>query len=82
MKGLGETGVNFDQLGRTTATIGKKTESNFLCDTKKTFDHFISQIHFCRFLFKLIDRIGNSETIDNEKKVRTRMAALIFEKLK
>ena len=25
IKGLGETGVNFDSLGRTTATMGKKT---------------------------------------------------------
>lgn len=55
LKGLGDTGMNFDNLGRTTATIGKKTESNFFVyDSKKQFEHFISQIHFCRFLYKLI----------------------------
>ncbi len=75
--------MNFDQMGRTTATIGKKTESNFfLCDPKKQFDYFISQIHFCRFLFKLIERIGKGYNIDNDKKVRTQMTSLIFEKLK
>lgn len=37
LKGLGETGMNFDNLGRTTATIGKKTDSNFFCDSKKQF---------------------------------------------
>ena len=70
--------MNFDQLGRTTATIGKKTESNFLCDPKKTFDNFISQIHFCRFLFKLIERIGKDSNIDTDKKLRIQMANLIF----
>jgi hypothetical protein len=83
LKGLGDTGMNFDNLGRTTATIGKKTESNFfVCDSKKQFEHFISQIHFCRFLYKLIDRIGKAFNIDTDKKMRVKMTTLIFQKLK
>lgn len=38
IKGFGETGVGFDHLGRTTATLGKKTDSNFfVCEPKKIF---------------------------------------------
>lgn len=38
LKGLGETGMNFDHLGRTTTTLGKKTESGFYSfDPKKHF---------------------------------------------
>lgn len=83
MKGLGETGVGFDHLGRTTATLGKKTESSFfVCEPKKIFDHLISQIHFCRFLFKLIERISKGYNIDTNKKIRKMMCGLIFEKLR
>jgi hypothetical protein len=82
LKGLGETGMNFDNLGRTTATIGKKTDSNFFCDSKKQFEYFISQIHFCRFLYKLIERMSRVFNIDNSKRVRGQMTALIFHKLK
>jgi len=83
LKGLGDTGTNFDNLGRTAATIGKKTESNFfVCDSKKLFEHFISQIHFCRFLFKLIERMNKAFNIDSDKKVRIKMTTLIFQKLK
>ena len=75
--------MNFDNLGRTTATIGKKTESNFfVCDSKKQFENFISQIHFCRFLYKLIERITKAFNIDSDRKVRIKMTSLIFQKLK
>lgn len=74
--------MNFDNLGRTTATIGKKTESNFFCDSKKQFEYFISQIHFCRFLYKLIERMTKAFNIDSNKRIRYQMAALIFNKLK
>lgn len=83
IKGFGETGVGFDHLGRTTATLGKKTESSFfVCEPKKLFDYLISQIHFCRFLFKLIERINKGYNIDSSKKVRKLMCGLIFLKLK
>ena len=83
LKGLGETAMNFENLGRTTATIGKKTESNFFVyDSKKQFENFISQIHFCRFLYKLIERITKAFNIDSDRKVRIKMTSLIFQKLK
>lgn len=83
IKGFGDTGVEFDHLGRTTATLGKKTESSFfVVDPRKLFDHLISQIHFCRFLFKLIERISKGYNIDSNKMVRTLMCGMIFEKLK
>jgi hypothetical protein len=74
--------MHFDNLGRTTATIGKKTDSNFFCDSKKQFEYFISQIHFCRFLYKLIERMTKAFNIDSYRKLRTKMTTLIFNKLK
>lgn len=79
LKGFGETGMHYENLVRTTATMGKKTQSNFnLFDAKKNFDYLISQIHFCRFLFKLIDRINKSFNIDVNRKIRIKMTAQIM----
>lgn len=40
-------------LARTTAGIGEE----WIPDHKKTSSHLLSQIHFCRFFYKLIERM-------------------------
>ena len=83
LKDICDNGYTYENLGRTTATIGKSTETTFnILDIKKTLEQLISQIHFCRFLFKLIDRLNKSFNLDINKRIRIKMTSIIFEKLK
>jgi hypothetical protein len=60
-KAIGETNIGFDKiceqklgsLAKTTTGIG----SDWIPDHKKTSSHLLSQIHFCRFLYKIIERM-------------------------
>lgn len=44
-------------------------------------NQLVSQLHLCRFLFKLIQRIDKSEFIDEGHNLRSQMIQVIFKKL-
>ncbi len=41
----------------------------------------MSQLHLCRFLFKLIQRIEKSEFVNESENLRNEMGQVIFKKL-
>lgn len=72
-----EVSTKLDYLTRTTAAIGlNKTDSSML-DHKKVSAQLISQIHFCRFLYKLIERIELLESVDETDCLKQTMSCII-----
>lgn len=59
---IGDTNVGFEKIGeqKILASLAKTTAgmaNEWIPDHKKTSTHLVSQIHFCRFLYKLIERM-------------------------
>lgn len=69
---------------RTTANLGlvNKLPAVNSINYKKISNQLISQIHFCRFLYKLTQRIANLQNPGVPKKLTEAIATLIALKLK
>jgi hypothetical protein len=62
-------------LARTTAGIGE----DWVPDHKKTSSQLLSQIHFCRFFYKLIERMERLNV--GSDRLKTMMSTIIKGKL-
>jgi hypothetical protein len=84
LKGIGEETTYDGKFLRTRATIKEKSENDGSfeeIDPKKISNQLVSQLHLCRFLFKLIQRIEKSEMVDESENLRSQMGQVIFKKL-
>lgn len=74
-------------LPKTASTINDQPSTNLipssstLLDKKQISKELLSQIHFCRFVYKLLQRIDT--TIDGSigSELRSNMNGILFEKL-
>ncbi len=65
----------------TRATMKEKSEGSFEIDPKAISNQLVSQLHLCRFLFKLIERMSKIEYVDENQVLKTQMSQVIFKKL-
>jgi hypothetical protein len=52
---------------RTRANTKDRADSSFEIDPKKVSNNLVSQLHMCRFMFKLIQRIDKNDFADETK---------------
>ena len=73
-------------LPKTASTINNTRtytalESNQDINKKQISKELLSQVHFCRFVFKLLQRIENKIDGNMNEMLKKNMAGLIFDKL-
>ena len=74
-----------NSLPKTASTINNNrnyTGSENDIDRKQISKELLSQVHFCRFVFKLLQRINNKIDGKISNSVRDRMHGIIFMKLR
>lgn len=75
--------INNTTLPKTASTINDASQKNILplIDKKKVSKELLSQVHFCRFVYKLLQRIDTCIDGDILEDVRDSMGAVLFYKL-